>query len=112
MGDVRTDQPDREAPQGPAQETTDVSALNIVLIAVAAYLGFGLLLGAQFLHALATVSSGRSFILRFLSPQRRAQARENAQGWLDDIEKMGITHGRFVAGMAIGWPAFLLVLMK
>lgn len=89
-----------------------MSTLNIILIAVAAYLGWGLLLGAQFLYALTTVSSGRSFILRFLSPQRRAQARDNAQGWLDDMEDMGISHGRFVAGMAIGWPAFLLVLTK
>lgn len=99
-----------EVPQ--PTEGTDVSTLNIALIAVAAYLGFGLLLGVQLLHAFTTISAGRSFILKVLSPQRRAQARENAQGWLDDMEKMGITHGRFVAGMAIGWPAFLLVLTK
>lgn len=89
-----------------------MSTLNITLIAGAAYLAFGLLLDAQLLHAFTTISSGRSLILRFLSPQRRAQARENAQGWLDDMEKMGITPGRFIAAMTIGWPAFLLVLTR
>lgn len=89
-----------------------MSTLNIALIAVAAYLGYGLLLGAQFLYALTTVSNGRSFILRFLSPQRRAQAREGAQGWLDDMEEIGITHGRFVAGMAISWPRFLFAALR
>lgn len=89
-----------------------MSTLSIALIAVAAYLGFGLLLGVQFLYALTVISSGRSFILRLLSPQRRAQAREDAQSWLDDMEEMGITHGRFVAIMAVSWPVFLRVLTK
>lgn len=89
-----------------------MSTLNIALIAVAAYLLFGLLLGAQFLYALTTISAGRSLILKVMGSQRRTQVRQNAQDWLDVMEELGITHGRFVAGMAFTWPTFLRVLTK